>query len=214
MRPRRESPPAGRHTLGSLPESQEPLDPMVAPALPAIPPLENLTDGAEPLYTIYSAEWYAARERAHAAGGGQRRMLVGLLDTVETGWWAVRDLQHWYDGNYKRARRMDGYGHLLGFISGDLVDVYRELAGGVADLVPGWDGWEREADPDGVLGDVDTFARYMAVLNLAAQSVAAPEPFAALVASVAERVAGLRPDVSAVVAELCKEEDDSDDWWF
>lgn len=141
-------------------------------------------------------------------------MLDGLLDAVETGWWAVRDLQHWYDRNYKRARQTDGYGHLLGFISGDLVDVYRDLAGGVADLVPGWEGWEREADPDGVLGDVDTFARYMAVLDLAAQSVAAPRAFAILVGAVAERVAGLRPDVSAIVAELCKEEDDSDGWWL
>jgi hypothetical protein len=141
-------------------------------------------------------------------------MLVGLLDAVETGWWAVRDLQHWYDANYKRARQTDGYGHLLGFISGDLVDVYRELAGGVADLVPGWEGWEREADPDGVLGDVDTFARYMALLNLAAQSVAAPEPFAVLVASVAERVSGLHSEVSAIVPELCKEDDSHHDWLF
>jgi hypothetical protein len=204
---------AGRHTLGSLPQSLEPTDSAPVPVVPPIPPLDNLTDGAEPFYTIYSAAWYAARERAQAAAeGAQRRMLVGLLDAVETGWWAVRDLQHWYDANYKRARQTDGYGHLLGFISGDLVDVYRELAGGVADLVPGWDGWEWEADPDGVLGDVDTFARYMAVLNLAAQSVAAPEPFAAMVASVSDRVSRLQREVSAIVTELC-EEDDSEDWW-
>ena len=123
-------------------------------------------------------------------------------------------IQHWYDANYRRARQTDGYGHLLGFISGDLVDVYRDFAMGVADLVPGWDGWEREADPDGVLGDVDTFARYMAVLNLAAQSVAAPEPFAVLVASVSERVSGLHREVSAIVTELCKEVDDGDGWWL
>lgn len=214
MRPRREFPPAGRHTLGSQPESQEPVDPTFAAALPVLPPLDNLTDGSDPLYTIHSAAWYAARERAHAAEAGQRRMLVGMLDAVETGWWAVRDMQHWYDAHYKRARRTDGYAHLLGFISGDLVDVYRDLAVGVADLVPGWDGWEREADPDGVLGDVDTFARYMAVLNLAAQSVAAPEPFAVLVAYVSERVSGLQREVSAIVTELCKEADDSDDWWL
>lgn len=214
MRARREFLPAGRHTLGSLPEFQEPVDPTLAPALPAIPPLGDLADGSEPLYTIYRAGWYAARERAQAAEGEQRQMLVRLLDAVETGWLAVRDLQHWYDANYKRARLTDGYGHLLGFISGDLVDVYREVAGGVADLVPGWDGWEREADPDGVLGDVDTFARYMAVLNLAAQSVAAPEPFAAMVASVSERVSGLQREVSAIVTELCEEDDNADDWLF
>lgn len=205
---------AGRHTLGSPPEAQEPVGSAPVLALPSIPPLDNLTDGAEPLYTIYNPAWYAARERAQAAELAQRSMLVDLLDAVEAGWSAVRDLQHWYDTNYKRARQTDGYAHLLGFISGDLVDVYRELAGGVADLVPGWDGWEREADPDGVLGDVETFARYMAVLNLAAQSVAAPEPFAVLVASVAERVAVLRSDVAAIIAELCKEDDSAGDWFF
>jgi hypothetical protein len=85
--------------------------------------------------------------------------------------------------------------------------VYRDLAGGVADLVPGWEGWEREADPDGVLGDVDTFERYMALLNLAARSAEAPEPFNLLVMSAAERVAGLGSDVSAIVAELWSEDD-------
>jgi hypothetical protein len=200
---------AGRHTLGSLPQSLEPPDSAPVPVVPPIPPLDDLTDGAEPLYTIYRTGWYAARERAHAAGE-QRRMLVGLLDAVEAGWLAVRDLQHWFDSNGERARQKDAYGHLLAFISGDLVDVYRELAAGVADLVPGWDGWEWEADPDGVFGDVDTFERYMALLNLAAQSAEAPEPFTALVASVAERVAGLGSGVSAIVAELWKADDRED----
>jgi hypothetical protein len=201
---------AGRHTLGRFPESQEPLAPATLPALPAIPPLDNLTDGAEPSCTIYGPAWYAARERALSAEAGTRRLLVDLLDVVETGWWAVRDLQHWFDGNRARAVQKDAYGHLLAFVAGDLVDVYRDMAGGVADLVPGWEGWEREADPDGVLGDVDTFERYLALLNLAAQAAEAPEPFAVLVASAAQRVAGLGADVSALVAELWIDDERAD----
>lgn len=199
----------GRHTLGNLPESQEPVDPATVPPVPALPPPDDLTDGAEPLYTIYVKGWYAARERARAAEGPQRRLLLDLLDVVESGWLAVRDLQHWFEveSNHARAREKDAYGHLLTFVAGDLVDVYRDLGGGVADLVPGWDGWEREADPDGVLGDVDTFERYLTLLNLAARGAEVPERFATLVASVAERLSGLGAGVTALVAALWSEDE-------
>jgi hypothetical protein len=197
----------GRHTLGSLPESQEPLDLATVPPLPALPPPGDLTDGAEPLYTIYVKGWYAARERAKAAEGPQRRLLLDLLDAVESGWLAVRDLQQWFESDHARAWQKDAYGHLLAFIGGDLVDVYRDLAGGVVDLVPGWEGWANEADPDGVLGDVDTFERYLALLNLAARVAEVPERFAALVASVAERVSGLGAEVAGMVETLWSEDE-------
>jgi hypothetical protein len=197
---------AGRHTLGSLPESQEPRDLATVPPLPALPPLENLTDSAEPIYTICGKAWYAARERAHAEGE-QRRILVRLLDVMEAGWLAVRDLQHWFENNQERALQKDAYGHLLSFVAGDLVDVYRDLAGGVADLVPGWEGWESEADPDGVLADVDTFERYLTILNLAVRAAPAPEAFPALVASVENRVTGLSQEVTVLVSALWSGDD-------
>jgi hypothetical protein len=175
----------GRHTLGSPPESVEPSDRASVPALPPImPAAEDLTDGAEPLHTIYVATWYAARERASDVG----RVLVDLMERVEAAWPAVRELQHWFEANHARSRERDAYGHLLAFIGADLVDMFREVAGGVTDLVPGGNRWETDADPDDVAGDVDTFVRYLALLHLAVQKAPVPEPFALLVSSVAERL--------------------------
>jgi hypothetical protein len=181
---------AGRHTL----------DPASGPSL------DSLTT-VEPLCTIYVKRWYAARERGRVAEGPQRQSYLDLLDVVESGWLAVRDLQHWFESNHARARQKDAYGHLLAFVAGDLVDVYRDFAGGVADLVPGWDGWDSEADPDGVLGDVDTFERYMALLNLAARVAEVPEQFAALVESVAARMSALGPAVEIMVSTLWSEDE-------
>ena len=81
----------GRHTLGSPPESQEPLAPAVVVALPSLSPLDNLTDGAEPSHTIYGARWYAARERAHEAR--QRRGQSSALPPMGTP--AQRHATYW-----------------------------------------------------------------------------------------------------------------------
>lgn len=86
-------PVPGRHTLGSPPESQEPLDHAIVLALPSLSPLDNLTYGAEPFHTIYRARWHAARQRARARTGVAGRQLVRLLDLFETGWQGLRDLQ-------------------------------------------------------------------------------------------------------------------------
>jgi hypothetical protein len=202
--PRQRPPRAstGRHTLGSPPESQEPLDPAVVPSLPPLSPLHNLTDGAEPVHTIYGAGWYAARQRAHAATGNGAAGLVRLLDLVESGWHVLRDLQHWYESNVPRADAGDAYAQLLAFVDGDLVDVFREVAGGAAALVPGWAGWAVEADPDAVVGDVETFVRYLTLVHLAVQAAPVPEPFAAMVASVAHRFTGWGAEVSTLVVAI------------
>jgi hypothetical protein len=193
--------PVGRHTLGSLPEGQEPVDPATLPTLPTLPPVDNVTEGAEPLYTIYGASWYAARARAPAAG----RNAVRLLDIVEAGWLAVRELQCWIETDVVRAREPGAYGHLLVFVDVDLVDVFRELAGSAAELVPGWDGWASEADPDGLLADLGTFVRYVALLNLAVRAATVPAPFVQLVESVAERLRGWEEEASALVAACADE---------
>lgn len=200
MRPRRESPPAGRHTLGSLPESQEPIDPAVLPLLPKLPPVDSLTDGAEPVRTIYVPTWYEARRRLLAVRDETRGPPTDLLDLCETAWHALRDLQHWAEANEARSNERDAYGCLLTFVDADLVDVFRDLAGGVADLVPGRERWESEADPEGVAADVDTFIRYLTLLHHAAQTAPVPEPFAVLVASVAERLSGWGAQVQALIA--------------
>src|SRR5687767_6150510 len=163
----------GRHTLGSLPDSPE--GPATVPPLPDLPPLEDLTDGAEPVRTIYVPTWYEARRRLPYASAQTRGALSDLLDLFETAWHAVRDLQHWAEANDARSNEADAYGCLLSFVDADLVDVFRDLAGGVADLVPGWEGWELEADPEGVAAETDTFMRYLTLLHHAAQAAPVPE---------------------------------------
>jgi hypothetical protein len=131
-----------------------------------------------------------------------RGPLADLLDLCETAWHALRDLQHWTESNDARANEADAYGCLLTFIDADLVDVFRDFAMGVAELVPGWEGWETEADPEGVAADVDTFMRYLTILHHAAQTGPVPEQFAVLVVSVAERLSGWGKEVAALVARV------------
>jgi hypothetical protein len=198
--PRRTAP--GRHTLGSPPEAAEPLDQAEVPKLPELSPPDDLTDGAEPIHTIYGPPWYAARQRAHAGAGTAARHLVRLLDVIESGWHALRDLQHWYECRVPPADTSDTYGHLLRFVGADLVDVFRVVAVSAAELVPGWPGWAAEADPDGLLGEVDTFVRYLALLHWAVQAAPVPEPFAMLVVSVADRFTGWDSEVLALVTAV------------
>lgn len=175
-------------------------DPPPVPRPPAFPPLDNVADGAEPAHTIYVPTWYEARERLPAVSVETRVPLANLVDLCETAWHALRDLQYWAEANETRSHEADAYGCLLSFVDGDLVDVFRDFAGGVADLVPGWDGWESEADPEGVAADIDTVVRYLTVLHYAAQTAPVPEPFAVLVASVAERFTGWGAQVQALIA--------------
>lgn len=199
--------PTGRHTLGSFPESQEPQDTRDV-FLPSLPPFDNRTDGAEPTYTIYGRAWYEARERVFVIGP-VGRLLATLLDEIEVGWHAVRDLQFWAEANPVRMTERDAYGFMLAFIQGDLVDVYRDLAGSATEFVPGWRGWRLQADPDGLLADVETFSRYLAMLRLATRAEDVPPAFAALVESVDARLTGWGEEVAALVsacaAEMCLE---------
>lgn len=155
----------------------------------------------EPLYTIYGSAWHAARVRAPGHGD----YAIRLLDAVEAGWRPLRDLQSWIEAEAARADEPDAYGHLLAFVASDVVDVFRELANGAAELVPGWEAWASEADPDGLLADVATFVRYVAVLNLAVRAAPVPAPFTARVESAAARLRGWDEEVSALIAACAGE---------
>lgn len=190
--------PGWRHTLGS-PDLQEVRAVADHRALPPPSSIHQATDGAEPTYTIYAPGWYAARKRVASVGAGARE-LTHLLDGVERGWHALRALQVWAEANADHAATRDGYGHLLVFIEADLVDSYREIALGAANLVPGWANWDTEADPEGLIADIEMFVRYLTLLHLSVQVAPVPEEFATLTTSIYNRLAGWGDELAALTA--------------
>jgi hypothetical protein len=114
--------------------------------------------------------WLDARARVYALEPRQQEVFTRLLAHIESGWCRVRELQGVYDRRAALEARGGPLGDILGFIDGDVVDLFRAIALDAADLVPGWEGWERAADPGDMDGDAFLFARYVGVLRLAAQS--------------------------------------------
>jgi hypothetical protein len=192
--------PGGRHTLGSSPETQEPAGRVVLPALP-----EAGGDGApaEPLRTIHVESWKDARERTLRLDPPVRALFSRLLDQVETGWEPVATLQRLYEEQREHARTVaDDYAHLLNFIDGDLVDLFRELAAAVAALVPGYDGWEAEADPGGVEGELDRFERYFVVFRHAVEDIGLPPELRDAVRAAVQGLAGWSTELAVHVAAI------------
>lgn len=190
-----------RHTLGSSPESQEPAG--RAGDLPYLSPAETHASDAEPRHTIHVAWWMEARRRAIGLDPALRALFTPALDHVEAGWQHVRPLQQWYDAEREHARESsDDYAQLLHFIDGDLVDLFRELAAGVAALVPGYDGWEAEADPGGVEGELDRFQRYFTLFRYAVESVPAPEALRTIARTAAQGLAGWSTELAVLVAAI------------
>lgn len=141
---------------------------------------------SEPKVTLHSQRWREARDRMPTLDAATRPMLVALLDHVERGWQAFRPLQEWLEQNRDDARaELNDYAHLLSFVEGELSDVFMLIGTGVADVVPGWPGWEAEADPADVDGWAESFGRNLAVFRLACAGADIPEPFRRLALSVA-----------------------------
>lgn len=140
---------------------------------------------SEPRVTLHSQKWREARDRLPTLDAGTRPMFVALLDHVERGWQAFRPLQEWLEQNRDYTRAERDYAHLLSFVEGEMSDVFMLIGTGVADLVPGWPGWEAEADPADVEGWAESFGRNLAVFRLACAGADVPEPFRQLGLSVA-----------------------------
>lgn len=194
--------PAGgaRHTLGSSPESQEPAEPA---ELRSLPEAETHPADTEPRHTIHVEGWRDARQRIARLDPPLQALLGPLLDHVEAGWAHVRPLQVWYEAEREHARTAsDDYAHLLNFIDGDLVDLFRELAAGVAALVPGYDGWEAEADPGGVEGELDRFVRYFTVFRYAVEAADAPEGLRAEVRAAVQGLAGWSMELAVLLTAI------------
>lgn len=75
---------------------------------------------------------------------------------------------------------------------------------GVADLAPGWPGWEAEADPADVERWSESFGRNLAVFRLACAHADVPEPFRQLGLSVARvlEAGGWPARMSALLAPV------------
>jgi hypothetical protein len=140
---------------------------------------------SEPKATLYSQKWREARERVDAVEPATRLAFLSILDHMERGWRALRPLQVWVEENSDHARHgRDDYAHLLNFASG-LSDVFLLMGQGVAELVPGWAEWAKEADPADVEGWADNFCCDLTVFRLACAGADVPEPFRTLALSVA-----------------------------
>lgn len=199
--PRDAGPVGGaRHTLGSSPECQEPAEPA---KLRSLPDAETPPSDDEPRHTIYVDGWRDARQRIARLDPPLKALLEPLLDHVEAGWAHVRPLQRWYEAEQEHARAAsDDHALLLDFIDGDVVDLFRELAAAVAALVPGYAGWEAEADPGGVEGELDRFIRYFTVLRYAVEGMNAPAELRDAVRAAAQGLAGWSTELAVLITAI------------
>lgn len=146
---------------------------------------------SEPKHNLYTRHWREARARVHRADPDTQPLFVSLLDHMERGWQAFRPLQVWFEQHVDHAMGgSDDHAHLLNFVDGELSDVFMLLGTGVAELVPGWEGWEREADPADLDGWGESFRRYLAVFRLALAAADVPEAFRELGLGVARVLEG------------------------
>lgn len=144
-----------------------------------------MTGGTEPDATIYGADWMAARDRlpwVEPAEG--RALLASAMDRIESGWTAVRDLQHWLDSNKGRESTDDDYGCLLSYVETEVQESFRSMALALAHVAADWPG-EGRASTDDVDGWLSAFARHVTVLRLATASATVPAEFRELVRQVA-----------------------------
>lgn len=191
---------AGRHVLGSSPESLEPMKPA---SLPLLSPLHQ--PPAEPGHTIYLAEWEKARRRAARLAPARRALFTRTLDHIETGWENVRELQRFWEEHREYAlTHSDRYADLLHFIHGDLVDVFRAVAAEVALLVPGYPTWADTADADDVLGETDVFRRYLTVFVLAVEQEPRADPLREVTRAAAKGLAGWCTELGILVASIAR----------
>jgi hypothetical protein len=143
----------------------------------------------EPKATLYTPKWNEARQRVQQVDSASCALFVTLLDHIERGWQVLRPLQVWFEQHQTNAAADDDYAHVLTFCEGS-TDVFLQVGGGVADLVPGWSHWAEEADPSDVDGWAEAFLRDLKILRLACEGGMVPKQFRELVASAAAEMDG------------------------
>jgi hypothetical protein len=143
----------------------------------------------EPQATLYTPKWNEARRRVEQVDPAAHAVFVTLLDHIERGWQVLRPLQVWFEQHQASGAADDDYAHLLTFCE-SCTDVFLQVSGGVADLVPGWPHWQEEADPADVDGWAEEFFRGLKILRLACEGSMAPKQFRELVVSVSAEIDG------------------------
>lgn len=139
----------------------------------------------EPKFTIYTSAWVAARNRLTLVEPAEAwALLSSAMDRVESGWSAVRDLQHWLDRNGRHQTADDDYGCLLTYVETEVRETFRAMALALAQVVTDWPKGER-ASMDDVEGWLSGFVRYVTVLCLATKSATVPPEFRERVRQVA-----------------------------
>lgn len=139
-----------------------------------VSPNPTFFEDDEPRHTIYGATWQNAWTRTRRLDPAVRPLFDALLRHVEAGWVHVRRLQCWYEGHQPDPQASAVISELLAFVDGDLVDVYRAVAGESSALVPDAEGWKGEADPHDVEAEAECFRRYLFMFVVTVESVDAP----------------------------------------
>lgn len=138
------------------------------------------SENPEPQRTILGKAWSRARRRSRKLNAEPRALFTALFDQIEEGWNHVRRFQTWYEAHSAEARERHPYADILNYLDGDLVDVFRVVAAEACCLVPGWAGWESEADPGELEAEAETFSRYLTLLVFAAETADEPDGLRAL----------------------------------
>lgn len=183
---------AGRHTLGSdldAPGTRAGYEFGPVPA-PDPKPLSR------PVW------WLAAQERARDLDrtAEPQRVLVRLLAQLDAAWPLIREME-----TLCRTASDDPAGEtarvsVIRFLEGDVCALFLRIAAATADLLSTPLHREREAAAQALVQEIDSFGRYLAVLNLAAQHPDVPSLLSNGVRRIGRDLLDWHPEASILAA--------------
>jgi hypothetical protein len=122
----------------------------------------------EPHRTIYSEAWDEARECVAALPGRLGRVYRECLDYMEAGWAILRPVGIAAEDTLANGGDSRSTYHTCTFIDVEIVDLFRYVAFGRRDRVPGFTPEYGYAGSCEVLTDAEEVQRFLHVLGLAA----------------------------------------------
>jgi hypothetical protein len=125
-------------------------------------------------WTLGRGAWTAAVERLRRgdyAGPMEIAVLTPLVDHFETAWQELRILAALAESFLPPSEvRPLPLQHIAAFILEDLVDVYRDAAAEVVQLIADGDAWLGDPDPQDIQAGGERFDRYLVLLQMAGKS--------------------------------------------